>query len=327
MQLLLSQLRKCMGSLYGFVGERVPIRGTVELETSFGERSGTRVIRVLYTVVDAKASYNIIMGRPALNRLGAIMSTCHLCMKFPIDRKVGSVWADSYLAEKCYEDSLKVETYHTKVAVNALELDLDPRSQHEHEGPYPAEELKELTKIGSALSPEEEGMLIGFLRENRDSANDMLGIELDFICHRLLVVPGMRPVVQKKRKQGDEKCKAAREETHKLLTVGFVREVHYPTWLANVVMVRKPNGKWRMCIDYTDLNKACPKDPYPLPSIDRLVDGVAGFTLLSFMDAYSGYNQIWMHPHLNSALSSKHRLKGYGRVGLGSAIWWSWFHE
>ncbi|RDX79202.1 hypothetical protein CR513_40405, partial [Mucuna pruriens] len=80
------------------------------------------------------------------------------------------------------------------------------------------------------------------------------------------------------------------------MLAGFVREVQYPTWLANVVMVRKPNGKWRMCTDYTNLNKASPKDPYPLPSIDRLVDGVAGFALPSFMDAYSGYNQIRMHP-------------------------------
>ncbi|RDX70520.1 hypothetical protein CR513_50228, partial [Mucuna pruriens] len=62
-------------------------------------------------------------------------------------------------------------------------------------------------------------------------------------------------------------------------------------------MVRKASGKWRMCTDYTDLNKACPKGPYPLPSIDRLVDGVSSFALLSFMDAYSGYNQIRMHPH------------------------------
>ncbi|RDX82493.1 hypothetical protein CR513_36708, partial [Mucuna pruriens] len=60
--------------------------------------------------------------------------------------------------------------------------------------------------------------------------------------------------------------------------------------MANVVMVKKPNGKWRMCTDYTDLNKACPKDPYPLPNIDRLVDRMVGFALLSFMDTYSGYN-------------------------------------
>nr|KYP60036.1 Transposon Ty3-I Gag-Pol polyprotein [Cajanus cajan] len=62
------------------------------------------------------------------------------------------------------------------------------------------------------------------------------------------------------------------------------------------MLVKKNSGKWRMCVDYTNLNKACPKDAYPLPSIDRLVDGVSGHTLLSFLDAYSGYNQIPMYP-------------------------------
>nr|KYP52107.1 Uncharacterized protein K02A2.6 [Cajanus cajan] len=77
---------------------------------------------------------------------------------------------------------------------------------------------------------------------------------------------------------------------------GHVREIQYPTWLANVVMVRKSSGKWRMCTDFTDLNKACPKGSYPLPNIDCLVDGASGYELLRFMDAYSGYNQIRMHP-------------------------------
>ncbi|RDX71034.1 hypothetical protein CR513_49656, partial [Mucuna pruriens] len=76
-----------------------------------------------------------------------------------------------------------------------------------------------------------------------------------------------------------------------------------PIWLANVVMVKKANGKWRMCTDYIDLNKACPKDPYPLPSIDQLVDGALGYALLSFMDAYSGYNQIKMHPQDESKIA------------------------
>nr|KYP74504.1 Transposon Ty3-I Gag-Pol polyprotein [Cajanus cajan] len=80
------------------------------------------------------------------------------------------------------------------------------------------------------------------------------------------------------------------------MDAGFIREVQYTTWLANVVMVKKPNGKCRMCTDYTDLNKACPKDAYPLPNIDRLVDGAAGHQFLTFLDAYSGYNQIRMHP-------------------------------
>jgi len=105
-----------------------------------------------------------------------------------------------------------------------------------------------------------------------------------------------KPVAQKKRKLGEEKRLAACAEASKLLQAGFIREAHYTTWLANVVMVKKPNGRWRMCTNYTDLNKACPKDAYPLPSIDRLVDGASGNELLSFLDAYSGYNQISMHP-------------------------------
>ncbi|RDX75239.1 hypothetical protein CR513_44905, partial [Mucuna pruriens] len=106
-----------------------------------------------------------------------------------------------------------------------------------------------------------------------------------------------RPVAQKKRRLGEEKRKATKEETNKLLTADFIKELQYPTWLANVIMVRKPNGKWWMCTDYIDLNKACPNDPYPLPNIDRLVDSASSCKLLSFMDAYSRYNQIRMHPH------------------------------
>ncbi|KAL6185045.1 hypothetical protein ACLB2K_041180 [Fragaria x ananassa] len=73
-------------------------------------------------------------------------------------------------------------------------------------------------------------------------------------------------------------------------------EVSYPAWVSNVVMVPKPNGKWRKCVDYTNLNKACLMDNFPLPRIDQLVDSTADFKMLSFLDAYSGYNQIKMHP-------------------------------
>jgi len=81
---------------------------------------------------------------------------------------------------------------------------------------------------------------------------------------------------------------------HITLRHGRSQPLVYATWLANVVLVKKPSGKWRMCVDYTDLNKACPRDAYPLPSFDRLVDGAAGRAVLSFLDAYSGYNQIPM---------------------------------
>nr|KYP41901.1 Transposon Ty3-I Gag-Pol polyprotein [Cajanus cajan] len=95
---------------------------------------------------------------------------------------------------------------------------------------------------------------------------------------------------------GDEKRKAVNVEVQKLLHAKFIQEVTYTTWLANVVLVKKSNGKWRMCTDYTNLNKACPKEAYPLPCIDRLVDGSSGHAIFSFLDAYSSYNQIKMHP-------------------------------
>ena len=86
------------------------------------------------------------------------------------------------------------------------------------------------------------------------------------------------------------------EEVNRLQEARFISEIKYPTWLANTVLVKKASEKWRMCVDYTDLNMVCPKRPYPLPSIDRLIDNASGFKTLSFMDAYSGYNQIIMDP-------------------------------
>ena len=79
------------------------------------------------------------------------------------------------------------------------------------------------------------------------------------------------------------------------MTAGFIKEVYYPEWLANVIMVKKSNGKWRMCVDFTNLNRTYPKDSFPLPRIDQLVDSTAGHELLTFMDAFSGYNQIRMN--------------------------------
>ncbi|XP_019052970.1 PREDICTED: uncharacterized protein LOC109114559 [Nelumbo nucifera] len=85
-------------------------------------------------------------------------------------------------------------------------------------------------------------------------------------------------------------------EVGKLLTADFMREVEYQSWIANPVRMKKANGKWHMYIDYIDPNRACLKDSFPLPRINRLIDATLRFELLSFTDAYSGYNQIQMDP-------------------------------
>jgi len=107
-----------------------------------------------------------------------------------------------------------------------------------------------------------------------------------------MVRPGTRLVQQKVRKQSFEQQEFIRQEVDKLLLSGFIREIHHPEWLANSIVVPKAGGKLRMCIDYTDLNKACPKDPYPLSRIDPIVDSISGCELLSFIYAYSGFHQI-----------------------------------
>jgi hypothetical protein len=124
----------------------------------------------------------------------------------------------------------------------------------------------------------------------------MLGISPKEIVHVLNVDLDVKPVKQKIRKFAPERVEAITVEVEKLLKAQFIEQVYYPDWLSNVVLVKKSNGKWRMCVDFTNLNKACPKDSFPLPRIDALVDSTSGYELLSFMDAFSGYNQILMHP-------------------------------
>ena len=159
-------------------------------------------------------------------------------------------------------------------------------------------QVTKTTRIGTTLSPEMRAKLVQFLKENLDvfawSHEDMSGIAPEIIQHKLNVNPDRKPVQQKRRVFTPEQDQAVTDEVTKLLAAGFIREVHYPEWLTNVVLVKKANGKWRMCVDFTDLNKACLKDSFPLPRIDQLVDSTAGHKLLTFMDAFSRYNQIRM---------------------------------
>ncbi|XP_024037570.1 uncharacterized protein LOC112097200 [Citrus clementina] len=156
---------------------------------------------------------------------------------------------------------------------------LDTRVENKTGRQEPVEDLETVSmgpenpgktiRIGSRLEGEQKQELVKYLQAHADvfawTHEDMPGIDPEVACHRLAIKKG------------------------------FIREVNYPEWISNVVLVKKANSKWRMCVDFTDLNKACPKDSFPLPKIDQLVDSTAGHGLLSFMDAFSGYNQIPMY--------------------------------
>ncbi|GAU10592.1 hypothetical protein TSUD_418170 [Trifolium subterraneum] len=304
MQLAGEQLQPYNGTLVGFGGEQVEVMGHVTLLTTFGEKESAKTIKTT-----------------------------------------------EELGRQCYELSLRLKRNHAPAdqpiisrvnmisRANMVETsDLDPREEFQDRRVSPIEDLEpiqigeaphELTNLGTHLDEGEKEKIIEILRKNvylfAWKPSDMPGIDETIITHKLVIAPNSKPVSQRKRKVGEERRTAIDEEVHKLKEAGFIEEIKYPEWLANVVLVKKSNGKWRMCVDFTDLNKACPKDPYPLPSIDRLIDGASGYKTLSFMDAYSGYNQIKMNtldaPHtafMSNTCNYHYTVMPFGLKNVGA---------
>ena len=144
-------------------------------------------------------------------------------------------------------------------------------------------------KIGSSLTRQLRTDLINFLHEHCDvctwSHQDMPSIDPEVIVHHLNINPSFHPVKQKWRTFNAERYMAINTEVDKLVKADFIQETNYPYLIANVVLIKKTNSNWRVCVDFTDLKKACLKDNFPLPRIDQLVDATARHKLLSF----------WMH--------------------------------
>ena len=289
--------------LRGFSGEKVLPLGSIQLVLTLGEPPCQATTIARFLIVDAPSAYNMLLGRPSLNAIKAILSVYHMMIKFPTVSGVGMVRGDQRVARECYSASMKQK------AVDNIYMDKLDMHDEVLTRPEPSKELEpvsldddpeHLAYIGSKLAEDLKSLLTHFLRQNKDvfawKQADMGGIDLTVITHRLNVSPSFKPIKQKRRSFAPERQKAINEEVGKLLQAGAIREVEYPEWLANVVLVKKANDKWRLCIDFTDINRECPKASFPLPRIDLIVDAIAGHELLSFMDAFSGYNQISMDP-------------------------------
>ncbi|XP_072058090.1 uncharacterized protein [Arachis hypogaea] len=260
-----------------------------------------------FVVLRDSTAYNIILGRKTINDLEAIISTKMLIMKFITDNgSVGSIKGDLETAIACDNASLSLRK-KSKEASRVFLADLDARVD-EKPRPEPEGNLEKFkvgdseekfTFVNKNLPYDLKEPLMEMIRANGDlfawTQVGMPGIDPQLMSHRLAVKKEAKPVAQRRRKMSQERAKEVARQTTSLLEAGFIRELDYSTWLSNVVLVRKHNGKWRMCVDYSDLNKACPKDFYPLPNIDALIDATAGYRYLNFMDAYSCYNQIPMY--------------------------------
>ncbi|XP_024024716.1 uncharacterized protein LOC112092519 [Morus notabilis] len=280
------QLEKTSRPLYGFTGDFVIPQGTIRLPITAGETPRQATTMANFLVIKGSSQYNAVIGRPTLQALRAITSIYHQKIKFPTPNGVGEMKSNQYEARVAYSDALRgydqPGRQETRMVHQGLVEDIDPRIQEEVTWSQPVEQLvkvrvgegesTKVLKVGLGLAPSLKDEIEDFLRRNLDvfawNHSDMEGIDSEIICHSLNADPSYPPKRQKRRPMNPERYEALREEVDKLITNGFIRESHYPRWVSNPVLVTKPNGDWRTCIDFSDLNKACPKDGFPLPRID-----------------------------------------------------------
>ncbi|GJU67921.1 reverse transcriptase domain-containing protein [Tanacetum coccineum] len=246
--------------LVGFSEEIIWPLGQIPLLVKIGDEEHPTSAWINFMVVRSPSPYNGIIGRQGVRRIQAVPSTAHEMLKFPVTG--GTVILRSN-------------------RIIPLEYTMVSR---------PA--------ISSTLIEEGRKKLCGLLRRNLDifawKSSNMTGVPRHIVEHMLYIREGCLPVRQKKRGQAPKRNKAICEEVEQLVDVDIMKEVHYHSWLSNPVMVKKHDGSWRMCVDFKDLNKACPKDGYPLPEIDRKVKSLCGYPFKCFQDAYKGYHQIKM---------------------------------
>ncbi|XP_077248571.1 uncharacterized protein LOC143888135 [Tasmannia lanceolata] len=280
-------LRPANSNLFGFSGEIVKVEGQIELSVLVEEPPCQAFAMVNFLVVRATSVYNAILGRPGQTLIHDVASAYHQKMKFITPNGVGEVRGDQPQFRECCDMALKGKNASESLPIELLDL------RGEAQVNEPAEDLisipicdgdsEKFIQIGSSLDSSTRQKLTQFLRDNAYvfawAPADMPGINPETSTHRLGVDPTCKPVKQKRRHFPLERRQAIKEEMERLLKADFIREIQYPDWLANVVLVKKANEKWRTCADFTDLNKACPKDSYPLPKIDQLIDATnAGAT-------------------------------------------------
>jgi hypothetical protein len=154
--------------------------------------------------------------------------------------------------------------------------------------------------LAQSLSPEKKKEFTTFFREKKINFtwtySDMPGLDLDLVMHHLSIAPGGKLVKQKLRKIHPHVALLVKAELEKLLKARFIYVIDYVEWISTIVPVSKHDKSIRVCTDFRDLNLACPKDDFPLPNIDMIVDMTVGYEMYSLMDGFSGYNQIKISP-------------------------------
>ncbi|GKC64624.1 hypothetical protein Tco_1097222 [Tanacetum coccineum] len=246
----------------GFSGEIIWPIGQIQLLVKIGDEEHSTSAWMNFMVVRSSSSYNGIIRRPGVRKLQAVPSTAHGMLKIPMEGRVITLKSSKLVPLECVVVSGPegVPSSTKPIIEERIKVAINPE--------YP----EQTVMIGSTLTEEGRNKLCGLLQRNLDifawKPADMTGVPKHIAEHRLNVREGCSLVRQKKRGQTADRNQAIQEEVGKLVEAGIMKEVHYHDWLSNPVMVKKHDDSWRMCVDFKDLNKACPKDGYPLPKID-----------------------------------------------------------
>ncbi|GJV43803.1 reverse transcriptase domain-containing protein [Tanacetum coccineum] len=256
-----------------------------------------------FMVVRSPSPYNGIIGRPGVRRIQAVPSTAHRMLKFPVTGGTVTLRSSRIIPLECTMVSRP----------GAQQPVIDQATEEKIQVAIHPEYPEQTVAIGSTLSEEGRKELCDLLRRNLDvfawKPADMIGVPRHIAEHKLNIREGCLPVRQKKRGQAPERNKAIYEEVKKLVNADIMKEFHYHSWLLNPVLVKKHDDNWRMCVDFKDLNKACPKDGYPLPEIDWKVESLCGYPFKCFLDAYKGYHQIKMAKEDEKKVSIHYKLR------------------
>nr|GEX66459.1 reverse transcriptase domain-containing protein [Tanacetum cinerariifolium] len=280
-----SQIVPATTSLTGFSGETTWPLGQLRLLVTIGDATHSTKAWMNFMVVKSLSPYNGIIGRPRLKAIQAVPSTVHGMLKFPTEGGIVTTCSSLLIPAKCASiDTSFVTPREERTRPANFTVALHPN--------FPDQEVV----VGESLSDRGRTELCSLLKKNLDiftwKPSDMTRVPRSVAEHRLNIREGCPPVRQKKRGQAPERTKAIQAEVQKLVEARIMREVYYHDWLSNPVMGKKHDGSWRMLVDFTDLNKACPQDCYPLPEIDWKVESLCRYPFKCFLDAYKGYHQI-----------------------------------
>ncbi|KAA3473065.1 RNA-directed DNA polymerase (Reverse transcriptase), Ribonuclease H-like protein [Gossypium australe] len=321
----ISHMKTCQNIVRAFDGSERKVMGRIDIPLQIGPNT----YEVDFLVMDIKPSYNCLLGRPWIHSAGAVPSSLHQKLKLVTDGRLVTINAEEDIIATVANDTPYLEDHEDGPTNDGREGSLTRKriGQTSAKGsssagieqrnlfgirPYElgsllnnwtAEELpvvfRDYTKFvknGKARGETDLTPGGGGREHSLRGRKNISGLSTNIVVHLLPIREKCKPIQQKLRRMMPNVMLKIKEEVQKQFDVGFLQVFKYLEWVANIVPVPKKDGKVRICMDYRDLNKTSPKDNFPLPHIDTLVDNTVGYSLFSFMDGFLGYNQIKMHP-------------------------------